>query len=124
MRTETAAAKVIARGPLGHAVAIQKRDTAPMVANARRALTTAGSQSGTCKRAAAYFGTARGGSTTKVRPLRARAMPSSPFAALSASNCNDGVSARKATSDRAAMLHARRRFAGSLIQWLAGADSS
>ena len=44
------AAKVIAEAPLGHAVMIQNKAKAPMVTNARAALTRAGSQSGTPSR--------------------------------------------------------------------------
>ena len=47
----TTAAKTMAEAPLGHAVAIQKSSTAPIVMNARPALTKEGNQSGTWSQA-------------------------------------------------------------------------
>ena len=44
------AAKAMAEAPFGHAVTIQKSSTAPIVTNARPALTREGSQSGTWSR--------------------------------------------------------------------------
>ena len=85
------AQNVIAVAPFGHALAIQNSDIAPTASKTRSALTVGGSQSGTCNRAVPLTGIMSGGSTTPVSPFSARAMPSMPWAALSARSRSEGV---------------------------------
>jgi hypothetical protein len=85
-RTTTTAQNVIAVTPLGQALAIQNSDIAPTVTKTRTALIRGGSQSGTCNRAVPFTAIISRGSTTPVRPFSARAIPSRPAAALSASS--------------------------------------
>ena len=106
------AQNVIANAPLGHALAIQKNDTAGTANKTRSALTEGGSQSGTCNRAVPRTGIMSGGSTTPVSPFSPRAMPSMPSAALSAKSLWEGVSALRRVRDRAAEQHAARNSAG------------
>src|SRR5271169_6643683 len=106
------AQNVIASAPFGHALAIQNSDIAPIARKARTALMKGGSQSGTCNRAVPGTGIISGGSTTPVSPFNARAMPSMPWAALSAKSLWDGVSALKHLRDRTAEQHAARNSAG------------
>ena len=111
---------MIADAPFGHALAIQKSDIAPTASKTRRALTKGGSQSGTWNRAIPLTGIMSLGSTTPASPFSARAMPSMPWAALSAKSLSDGVSALERARDRAALQHASRNSADSF----AGPDAS
>ena len=109
------AQKVIAATPFGQALTIQNSEIAPTANRTRTALTNAGIQSATRKRALPFTRIMSRGSITPVKPLRARAMPSMPAAALSASSLCIGVSASKRVSGshrRAACLAQRRRFLG------------
>ena len=117
------AQNVIADAPFGHALAIQKSDIAGTASKTRRALIEGGSQSGTCNRAVPRTGIMSGGSTTPVSPFSARAMPSMPWAALSAKSLWDGVSALKRVRDRTAEQHAARNSAGVFAEPDASGES-
>ena len=110
------AQNVIAATPFGQALTIQNSEIIPTAKRMRTALTNAGIQSATRKRAVPLTPTTSRGSITPVRPLRARAMPSMPAAALSASSLCIGVSASKRVSDRTAEQHASRNAAGSSVE--------
>src|SRR5579863_2123517 len=112
-RMTITAQKVIAVTPLGQALAIQNSEIAPTATKTRTALMKGRSQSATCSRAVPLTPTMSRGSITPANPLRPRAMPSMPRAALSASNLWIGVLALKRVSDRAAERHASRNSAGS-----------
>ncbi len=113
------AQNVIAATPFGQALKIQKSEIAPTANRTRKALTNAGIQSATCKCARPFTRIMSRGSITPVRPLRARAMPSMPAAALSASSLCIGVSASKCVSVRTAEQQAPRNSAGSSVDSIA-----
>ena len=117
------AQNVIAIAPLGHALAIQNSDIAKIARKARTALIEGGSQSGTCNRAIPRMGIMSGGSTTPTSPFSARAMPSMPWAALSAKSRWEGVSALKRVRDRTAEQHAARNSAGVFAEPDASGES-
>ena len=117
------AQNVIAIAPFGHALAIQNSDIAPTARRTRRALMVGGSQSGTCNRAIPLTGIMSGGSTTPTSPFSARAMPSMPWAALSARSCSEGVWALKRVRDRTAEQHAARNSAGVFAEPDASGES-
>ena len=85
------AQNVIAATPFGQALTTQNSEIVPTAKRTRTALTNAGIQSATCTRAVPLTPTTSRGSITPVKPLRARAMPSMPAAALSASSLCIGV---------------------------------
>jgi hypothetical protein len=106
------AQNVIASAPFGHALAIQNNDIAPTDRTTRNAAMEGGSQSATCNRAIPLTGIMSGGSTTPTSPFSARAMPSMPWAALSAKSRCEGVSALKRVRARTAEQQAWRNSAG------------
>src|SRR5271169_2552379 len=117
------AQNVIASAPFGHALAIQNSDITPIARKAGTALMEGGSQSGTCNRAVPLIGIVSPGSTTPVSPFNARAMPSMPWAALSARSLWEGVSALKRVTDRTAEQHAVRNSAGVFAEPDASGES-
>ena len=85
--------------PFGQAVTTQKSSTAPIVTNARAALTRAGSQSGTLSRKPRWpAGGSPGASTSSASPSSTCTMPASTLAVSSASSRSDGVPAGRASS--------------------------